>query len=1024
MMASVGTTLLISPPATGKTQYCIQRVREALREAPLAGVWAVLPDRRQVHAFRRRLAGAGGAMGAHVGTFGELYQRLLARAGRWVPQASDAVVYGLIKAVVREAREKGALDYFAPIAATPGFISVLFDRFAELKRARVPPEFLTDRAAQGGPALQELAALYAAYQDKLQELGWEDREGLGWLAAQALTENPAIAGDIRMLVVDGFDSFSGTHLRLLHQLDSLLPELLITLPGTPAMGRTAHRRFARPLAALRRSLPAAQVHSLGDAPHLPPPLAHLERSLFEGGAAQGRGAGAITFLEVSTPADEAREALRWLKARLVRDGLRPDQCALVVPDPERYRPFLGQVGAEFGLPLRFTHGGPLSAAPGVAALLDLLHLPSRDWPRRQTLDVLRAPYFDLSAFGLAPQDADALERVSRYGQVVGGLKQWREALERLARISAIPEMEEDERIRLTQLPTGAAAQALLERVDRLAARLSPPADQRAQAWVAWLEDLLDELGYFQGRETAADQAAAMALREALRALALRDQLTGQPALSFQAFLLELGGILESTRFQERAPWSAPAVLVLSPLEARGLRFQAVALLGLSEGLFPEVEREDPFLGEALRADLGLEPRLGREQAGLFYQAATRAARFLLLSRPTLAEDGERWQPSPFWSAARVLFKEEPRRVRPTDPRPLAEAASPQEVLFFAVRRGGLPKVYAELESQFARLRAARQVLQARLAEKARGPHEGDLATLRPALLRRFGDDHLWSASRLETYGACPHWFFVAHGLGLEVVEPPELGLDALQLGLILHAILEKAYQRAEDPADPDAVLAVLEDVARQEFDAAPLKYGFRPSPLWGVERDHLLGKLAETVRGLSELAGGWRPVAFEQVFGMGGAPPLVLEVDGGRVRLRGVIDRVDVNERGGLRIIDYKAGAGHLAPDDLLRGRRLQLPLYALAAREALGMGDPVEGLYWAVLAGKAGSLRLSGFKRTRAGRTYEGPGGAMELAREHVARILAGVRAGAFQPQPPPGGCPPYCPAAQWCWRYAPAAW
>ena len=1022
---SMTTTLLLSPPATGKTARCIRRVREVLKEQPLSQVWAVLPDRLQTAAFRRRLAASGGAMGAHVGTFGDLYQALLARAGRAVPLASEAVVYGLIKAAVRRAREEGALEHFAPIAETPGFIAVLIDRFAELKRARVLPASLADLAADGGPALQELAALYTAYQVKLQELGWEDSEGLGWLAVETLSRHPQVAQDIRLLVVDGFDAFGGTQLTALQQLEGLVGEMLITLPGMPSSRRAAHRRFARPLAALQGLLPEAGVQTLDARPRLPPDLARLEAGLFEAGVPPAAGQGAAAFLEASTPADEAREALRWVKARIVRDELWATDCALVVPDPESYRAHLLQVAAEFGLPLRFTHGQPLVTAPGVAALLDLLALPLRDWPRRETLDALRAPYFDLSPFNLGPQAADALERVSRYAQVVGGLDLWREALEGLAGVREVPGGEDQERLGLAGVPIGSAAGVLWERLAAFAERLAPPASQRVQGWVGWLEDLLEELAFFANQETPWDQAAALALRDALRALVLRDQVTDQPPVDLAAFLQELRSLLESLRFQERARWSAPAIWVLSPLEARGLRFKAVAVLGLSEGLFPQVEREDPFLDEAVRQTLGLEPRLGREQAGLFYQAVTRADRTLLLTRPAMTQDGEPWEPSPFWSAAQALFTGEPARLRPTDPRPLKDAASPQEVLFLAVRRGGLPKeTFAELAEDFARLREARQVLAARLAEKAQGPYEGDLAPLQSALAERYGTHHLWSASRLESYGTCPMFFYVAHVLGLERVEPPELGFDALQLGLILHAILEQAYQRTPDPQDPEAVLEVLEEVAAAEFQAAPAKYGFRPSPLWEVEKDHLLEKLRQTVRGLARLPGRWRPAAFERAFGMRGTQPLVLETDAGAASLRGVIDRVDVNESGGLRVIDYKAGGSHLAKGDLIEGRRLQLPLYALAVRDALGLGEPVEGLYWKILAAEAGSLKLSRFQHEADLRMYEGPEGAMRLAIEHVGRILAGVRAGTFAPQPPKGGCPRYCPAAQWCWRYEARGW
>jgi hypothetical protein len=241
---------------------------------------------------------------------------------------------------------------------------------------------------------------------------------------------------------------------------------------------------------------------------------------------------------------------------------------------------------------------------------------------------------------------------------------------------------------------------------------------------------------------------------------------------------------------------------------------------------------------------------------------------------------------------------------------------------------------------------------------------------------------------------------------------------------MLHAILEKAYTQAEDPGSVDLVLAALEAVSTEEFQAAPERYGFRPSPLWEVEQEHLLEKLTETVSGIAALEEGWTPEAFERVFGLEGAPSLELEIEGQSAQLHGVIDRVDRNEKGELRILDYKTGSSHLSPQDLIEGRRLQLPIYALAAREALDIGEPVEGLYWAILAGRRGWLTLSRFNHEEGEELYKGPDGAFQVAMRHLGRILRGVRTGAYRPTPPHGGCPSYCPVAAWCWRYEPAFW
>jgi RecB family exonuclease len=126
---------------------------------------------------------------------------------------------------------------------------------------------------------------------------------------------------------------------------------------------------------------------------------------------------------------------------------------------------------------------------------------------------------------------------------------------------------------------------------------------------------------------------------------------------------------------------------------------------------------------------------------------------------------------------------------------------------------------------------------------------------------------------------------------------------------------------------------------------------------------------------------------------------------------------LDQNSSGEIRVVDYKTGSSHLEPKDLKTGTRLQLPLYALAAQKTLMLGSVTEGFYWKIQGAEASTLKLSKFKTEQG----EGVEDAIRVAVEHLERILAGVRAAEFPPIPPKGGCPSYCPAAIWCWRYQP---
>ncbi|HET89940.1 MAG TPA: hypothetical protein ENN99_04250 [Chloroflexi bacterium] len=1033
--------ILLAPAGGGKTAHVIARIRAL---PPLSPVCVLVPDQIKAAAFRRRLARAGGAMGVEVQTFYGLYADVLAVSGSSadVPPSDSppmarltpALRYRLIRHLVARLCDDGALVYYAPLRTAPGFGRLLTGLFEELKRARVFPEALLSATADCEPRLAELARLYDAYQAWLINHHWVDAEGQGWLAAIALEQNPALLSDLALLVADGFDEFNPTQLDVLRLLADRADETVVTLLGDPHRPhRLAHRRFARARAALAQALGVEPIPCPPpDAPSvsLPPAsLVHLEAHLFEPNAVPLYADNAITFIEAQNRAAEAREALRWLKSQVVRDGAPLSDVAVVARDVTPYRLFLEEAAAEFGMPLRFAAGAPLHANPAIAALLNVLTLPlpAVDWSPRALLDALTSPYFDWTADD-APLDAvsaDRLGDVARAGQVVTGLEQWREAFGRLvagdpgARDEASDLAEDDEGLARRHPPAGAEAARLSDAFEELVARITPPSTATLRQRVAWLEELIGEEPTSASggappwgivacaRQNAAtrdrDVAALQALKDILRSMVLAESVVGESGqdVSHEAFVAELLQSIEETSY--RHPVAGDAILVASAADVRDLSFDSAALLGLGEGDFPRAERADVLLREADRAWLAahgfpIEPRLLGDEASFFYQAITRARRRLLLCRPYLADDGQPWEPSPYWEAVRRLLADTPKRtrhVRSTDP--IADVASAQELTASAPGEATA---------------AARAVLVAR-DQPTPSPWRGDLSALTARLDERFGPECPWSSSRLETYAKCPFYFWAAYGMELEPRELPQIGFDVLILGSIYHLVLERLYTRVSD-ADPDRLRAALPQVAQQVYDAAPHDYGFRPTPLWERQQEELTEVLLRTLEGLIEIAGEYRPAAPELAFGLHGRAPLELHGEH-PLKLRGYIDRVDRAPDGRIRIIDYKAGSTRIPARDLTRGYRLQLPLYALAAEQALG-AEVASGFYWHISSAQPSGLVLE---------KYEGGvPGAIETAVAHATEIVAAVRAGQFAPAPPDDGCPTFCPAAAFCEGYKPRSW
>jgi ATP-dependent helicase/nuclease subunit B len=967
------------------------------------------------------------------------------------------------------------LVHYAPITDRPGFFDILVGMIGELKAARVWPEKLSDAVAALGnePRLGELARIYSAYQEHLQERKWADAAGLGWLAVEALDQRaPHVARDWSLLVIDGFDNFTPVQMDFLAVLADRVGDMVITLTGTVDGGERplVHRRFERTRALVEQRL-GVQAKGLPERMSaLAPALAHLEANLYGSEAQQMEAQGVVELMEAADRAAEVRAALRWLKARVVEEGKRPGDVALLARSITPYRPFIQQTVEEFAIPVRLVDGLPLRANPAIAALLDLLRLmlprsgtdPEPALPRRLVLEAWRSPYFDWSAsseegmepIGISPQDAETLDAAARWGRVIGGLSQWEEVLSDLAGQSEEVSDHDEERGRPAEVPVGVAGRALEEKFERFVQRLRPPEGERSyREFVRWLEDLLGgdpEGGWARygaseeptslqivGRAREAseplaerDVAALRALKDILRGLVWAEETLGVSSLDFAAFFAELVGEVDTATYRLPLHPDREEVLVADVLQARGVPFRAVALLGLAEGEFPTTLSEDPFLRDAdrhgLREGFGLalEPSTESAEAEYFYEAVSRPRERLLLTRPRLADNGALWQASPFWEEVRRLVEVLPQTLTSESLPAPSEVASWPELMESLSAHSGYQDVrqwVSETEpTRIAALGEASSVLHLRSTalgeDDLPGPHDGDLTSLGDILARRFGPGHVWSASRLESYVTCGFFFFVGSVLGLEAREEPTEGLDSRQLGNIYHRILRDVYgdSMVADPTSLEQLIEVLPRVAKRVLDEAPRREGFRETAWWEQTRTEIIDKIRRSLEALAEANGEWVPSFFEVPFGLGGQPTLVVDGEEDSLRLRGVIDRVDVSSEGMVRVIDYKTGGPWgFTKAAVVQGKKLQLPLYALAARDALGLGEPIEGFYWHVQQAERSSFTLSGFDG--------GPAGAIKVAVDKAWEAVHGARTGFFLPQPPQGGCQPYCPAAAFCWRYAP---
>ena len=1008
--------LLLGPPASGKTENCIERIQNIKSEQPLSKVWVIVPDSQNIFYFRQRLSKAGGGIGVNVGTFSAIYGHILEKNGIFTPVITPSLEYRLLQKTIEEAYANNELTYYSDIRKKPGFIQAVSNVISELRSAYVSPDEFLSYTQNSSKAKQELAHLNKQFIEQLEEINWIDRDGQIWQAISLLENNPNAAGDIKQVIVDGFSAFAGARQEFLRLLSEQVNEMVITFPGKRNSKRVVDRKTTDEIEKIIELL-SPNVIEVTSSPRLFPESQYLEKNVLEPGEYEQKKASERLFIEAYSQSEEAREALRWIKNLNKREGIPLDSCAVFAADLNTYRPMLKAAAEEFGIKIHFSHPESLNRSAAIQSILNLLELPTEDFQTRALFNSLHSPFFD---FNLETKDINDLEAVSNHAHIVAGREQWEEAWERVLKTNMTRDEDIDDESQYRNPLKGINLQRLKEKFESFWKIFEGIEENRLlEGWTTWLEERLDRLHFYEQIDGESDQEACKGLQEGLSALIMSERISGIHRVDYKRFVSDLENTLKSERLDESRASRRNALLIGKITEARASRFDAVVLMGFSEGIFPVVENPDPFLDEKLRKDLGLEPRLEREQAGTFYQAFTRASNHLLFTRPYLSEDGEKWEPSPYWISAKSLFdKSAVEKISQSQKRHQFNAASIQELLFWAVQQNQLEfQDDQELLTHWQNLQSARLVLNARRSRKASGPYEGHIDQISGALAEKYSSEYVWSASSFETYGSCPYHFFVQKMLHLEAKKTPELGLDYAQEGRIMHRILERVYKEAGPDSNVDQILDLIELIAKGVFEEAPIEFGFRPSALWDVEQTQLLAIMQETIKGLEECRGDWVPVAFEAKFGSDGQTLLSLDIGGESVVLHGYIDRVDKNSNGEIRVIDYKRSDSNLSKKDLINGKRLQLPIYALASQDALALGKVKEGFYWVIKDAKKSSLKFAEFDTKYVIEFSK----SVEVLTNYLKSYLANIREGFFHPEPPDDGCPDYCPAAQWCWRYQP---
>ena len=468
-----------------------------------------------------------------------------------------------------------------------------------------------------------------------------------------------------------------------------------------------------------------------------------------------------------------------------------------------------------------------------------------------------------------------------------------------------PRVSLDALLRLMAAKNAPRATVLVQRFTQLAKfrRSDLFGPKLPSDWAKAISQALSICG-FPG-ERGVDSAEYQTLKkwhEVVAEFATLDRVAGR--MGYAQACMRLSRMAADTLFQPEAE-DVP-IQILGALESNHLHFDHLWVTGLTEDVWPIPLRPNPFVPIRLQREAGIpeaDPATSLELDRRITQGWLAAAGEVVLSYPQREQDRE-------LSASPLI-----EGIAATTAGELGVPAH--------VGLRDMINLAAHVES------IADAVAPPMVAAAA---YQGGTAVFRDQ-------------------AACPFRAFARHRLGAESLASPQPGLDAMDRGTLLHAVLAAAWRSLRNKAG-------LDNITHEDLDKlldACAADAVAKVRLWRSEA--LSGRFAEleSTR-LIGLARSW--LMFEKqrsdfdVVLVEQKRPMTF----GGVTVNVTLDRMDELASGGRAILDYKTGTASVSAWLGPRPDEPQVPLYAL------GSGEDVAAAVFAVI--KAGEAEFKGVAR------------------------------------------------------------
>ncbi len=789
---------------------------------------------------------------------------------------SDMVKLALLNQVLDLLVEEGKLYYFQGIMSY-GVINYVSEAIGELKQNLITADVFKQAVLPLQNArLNDLALIYETYDKQLQRKNFKDKEDRFSDVIEILKNDDSFLGDVEYAYIDWF--FDNTPLQ---------QELFTVILDQVAMSHVRSGIYGQ--------------NSIENIPTIKKSANHLANLIFTATETNARSPK-IGIFNQNGREGEVRCILHEL-IRLLENGVEPNDIAIVARNPQDYGDILFKTFKEIGIKLDLKSTKPLMTNQLIKAIfywLDLALYPHKPFSLADLLNnhYLCEPIFDqeliinwslrkgrndiaawLNLWEIEGHNISA-PSYADVEKLLNNIKAWQDLFVNKTSkpdiISAIRDSIEQWNLteRIRQFPRATDLETRLYIYNRDMAALHSFTDLLASLQLVWADD---------SRKTDLTQVVT-----------------------------KIKNYTDLSYYVDR-PSHSGAIKVLSPTEIRGLEFHTVFVLGMEQNVFPRAVAQNPLLKDrerlALKSNfsLPLSHDLYEREKILFNLILQACRAELILTYSDTNAEGETNLPS--------LFLED-----------ILHLTAGMELLtpyIPTLNPAGINP----------RLKHLLQV-EARRNSSTFSVYEGCFATsdFKRALANKI-QNQTYSISKLNLYAKCPLKYFFVAELGLDDEIIVQDGLSHLELGRLKHEVLARMVKDFANLRQDDLLVRTKKMIAEVCRENGWLGREYPHEWLWELEKNEIATSLTDLLRKELE-RGDFKPAYLEWRFGF--AQPFILESKGQKIKLRGVVDRIDTDNAGHYAVYDYKERAS-MRRYEVENAKELQLPVYIMATEDLLG---------------------------------------------------------------------------------------